>query len=38
MRYGERYVINKSDKVVIYGAATTGAIIHSVFMKEDLKL
>lgn len=38
MRYGERYVINKSDKVVIYGAATTGAIIHSVFMKEGFEV
>ena len=34
MRYGERYTIDKNNKIVIYGAATTGAIIYSAFARE----
>lgn len=28
MRYGEKYILNKNSKIVIYGAATTGAILY----------
>lgn len=28
MRYGEKYILNKNSKMVIYGAATTGAILY----------
>lgn len=35
MRYGEKYILNKKSKIIIYGAATTGAILyHSLCNKE----
>lgn len=34
MRYGKRYAINRNSKIVIYGAATTGAIIYSAFIQN----
>lgn len=34
MKYGEKYTISKSSKIMIYGAATTGALIYSAFIKK----
>lgn len=34
MKYGERYQINSNSQIILYGAATTGAIIYHSFTEQ----
>lgn len=34
MKYGEKYQIDENSQVILYGAATTGAIIHRCFTEH----
>lgn len=38
MKYGKKYAINKTSKVIIYGAATTGAIVYSTFIRYGIEV
>lgn len=35
MECGKKYTINQRTSIIIYGAATTGALIYSTFIKEE---
>ena len=36
MYYGRKYSLKKNDKIIIYGAATTGAILYKNFIEANL--
>ena len=38
MKYGKKYAISKTSKVIIYGAATTGAIVYSTFIRYGIEV
>lgn len=38
MKYGEKYRIDKNSQVILYGAATTGAILYQCFTKHGYRV
>ena len=38
MIYGESYVIRKADSILLYGAATTGAILYANLTKRGFRV